>query len=248
MTQLSINVNKFALLRNSRGTDYPNLIEICKKCILYGANGITVHPRPDERHTKFSDLKDIKKLLVDNNSKIEFNIEGYPSEFFIKKVLEVSPNQVTLVPDPPEAITSSFGWDCKENKVFLEEIVKEFKKSNIRVSIFVSPSINTLENLELIKPNRVELYTFDYAHNYKSKSHESIKPYKEVVNYIKKNFPIIDFNAGHDLNLENLNFFLKEITSIKEVSIGHAIVIDSINFGLENTIQKYLKIIKDVNR
>ena len=248
MTQLSINVNKFALLRNSRGTDYPNLIEICKKCILYGANGITVHPRPDERHTKFSDLKDIKKLLVDNNSKIEFNIEGYPSEFFIKKVLEVSPNQVTLVPDPPEAITSSFGWDCKENKVFLEEVVKEFKKSNIRVSIFVNPSINTLENLELIKPNRVELYTFDYAHNYKSKSHESIKPYKEVVNYIKKNFPIIDFNAGHDLNLENLNFFLKEITSIKEVSIGHAIVIDSINFGLENTIQKYLKIIKDVNR
>lgn len=248
MTQLSINVNKFALLRNSRGTDYPNLIEICKKCILYGANGITVHPRPDERHTKFADLKDIKNLLLDNNSKIEFNIEGYPSEFFIKKVLEVSPNQVTLVPDPPEAITSSFGWDCKKNKVFLEEVVKEFQKNNIRVSIFVSPSINTLENLEFIKPNRVELYTFDYAHNYKSMNHESIKPYKEVVNYIKKNFPIIDFNAGHDLNLENLNFFLNEITSIKEVSIGHAIVIDSINFGLENTIKKYLKIIKDVSR
>jgi len=248
MTQLSINVNKFALLRNSRGTDYPNLIEICKKCILYGADGITVHPRPDERHTKFADLKDIKNLLLDNNSKIEFNIEGYPSELFIKKVLEANPNQVTLVPDPPEAITSSFGWDCKENKIFLKEVIKEFQKNNIRVSIFVSPSINTLENLELIKPNRVELYTFDYAHNYKSKSHESIKPYKEVDNYIKKNFPIIDFNAGHDLNLENLNFFLKEITSIKEVSIGHAIVIDSINFGLENTIQKYLKIIKDVNR
>ncbi|MDC0191812.1 pyridoxine 5'-phosphate synthase [Alphaproteobacteria bacterium] len=248
MTQLSINVNKFALLRNSRGTDYPNLIEICKKCILYGANGITVHPRPDERHTKFADLKDIKNLLLDNNSKIEFNIEGYPSEFFIKKVLEVSPNQVTLVPDPPEAITSSFGWDCKTNKVFLEEVVKEFQKNNIRVSIFVSSSINTLENLEFIKPNRVELYTFDYAHNYKSMNHESIKPYKEVVNYIKKNFPIIDFNAGHDLNLENLNFFLNEITSIKEVSIGHAIVIDSINFGLENTIKKYLKIIKDVSR
>ena len=248
MTQLSINVNKFALLRNSRGTDYPNLIEICKKFIQYGANGITVHPRPDERHTKFADLKDIKNLLLDNNSKIEFNIEGYPSEFFIKKVLEISPNQVTLVPDPPEAITSSFGWDCKKNKVFLDEVVKEFQKNNIRVSIFVSPSINTLENLEFIKPNRVELYTFDYAHNYNSMNHESIKPYKEVVNYIKKNFPIIDFNAGHDLNLENLNFFLKEITSIKEVSIGHAIVIDSINFGLENTIKKYLKIIKDVSR
>ena len=248
MTRLSINVNKFALLRNSRGTDYPNLIEICKKCILYGANGITVHPRPDERHTKFADLKDIKNLLLDNNSKIEFNIEGYPSEFFIKKVLEVLPNQVTLVPDPPEAITSSFGWDCKKNKVFLEEVVKEFQKNNIRVSIFISPTINTLENLEFIKPNRVELYTFDYAHNYKLEKHESIKPYKEVVNYIKKNFPIIDFNAGHDLNLENLNFFLKEITLIKEVSIGHAIIIDSINFGLENTIKKYLKIIKDVNR
>ena len=247
MTKLSINVNKFALLRNSRGTDYPNLIEICKKCILYGANGITVHPRPDERHTKFADLKDIKNLLLDN-SKIEFNIEGYPSELFIKKVLEVSPNQVTLVPDPPEAITSSFGWDCKENKIFLKEVIKEFQKNNIRVSIFVSPSINTLENLEVIEPNRVELYTFDYAHNYKSKKDESIKPYKEVVNYIKKNFPIIDFNAGHDLNLENLNFFLKEITLIKEVSIGHAIIIDSINFGLENTIKKYLKIIKDINK
>ena len=247
MTALSVNVNKFALVRNARGADLPNLIDISDKCLNYGADGITVHPRPDERHTKFSDLEPLKNLLSKFENK-EFNVEGYPSDFFVKKVIEVKPDQVTLVPDPPGALTSSFGWDCETNKNLLTDIVSEFKSNNIRVSIFINPSIKTLENLDVIQADRVELYTFDYAHNYKSKKDESIKPYKEVVNYIKKNFPIIDFNAGHDLNLENLNFFLKEITSIKEVSIGHAIVIDSINFGLENTIKKYLKIIKDINK
>lgn len=241
MTQLSVNVNKFALIRNSRDADKPNLVEICKKCIQYGADGITVHPRPDERHAKFSDLKDIKKLTKQSNN-IEFNIEGYPSDFFINKVNEVQPDQVTLVPDPPDAITSSFGWDCNKDKALLKSVVKDFQKNNIRVSLFISPLINTLENLCDIKPNRVELYTYDYAHLFFKNKLKSIEPYKEVVNFITNNSPEISFNAGHDLNLDNLDFFLKEIPETKEVSIGHALVIDAFKFGLEETIKKYSKI------
>ena len=238
MTLLSINVNKFALLRNARGTDYPNLINICKKCIKFGAQSITVHPRPDERHTKFSDLPEISDLVSKSN-KIEFNIEGYPSNKFIKAVIKNQPHQVTLVPDPPETLTSSFGWNCEKNKSFLKEIVSEFKSNKIRVSLFVSPSIQTLENLSDINTDRVELYTFDYAKSFISNNQEAIKPYKEVVKFINKNFPNIGLNAGHDLNLENLSFILKEIPTIKEVSIGHALVCDAFIFGLEKTVEKY---------
>ena len=243
MTLLSINVNKFALLRNSRGTDHPNLIDICNKCIKFGTQGITVHPRPDERHTKFSDLSKISNLIK-KSDQIEFNIEGYPSEYFIKEVIKNTPHQVTLVPDPPEAITSSFGWNFKENKNLLRETVHEFKSNNIRVSLFVSPSIKNLEYLSNINPDRVELYTFDYAKNFALNNQESIKPYKEVASFLQKNFPHIGLNAGHDLNLENLNFILKEIPKIKEVSIGHALVCDAFNFGLEKTIEKYKHIIQ----
>ena len=238
MTLLSINVNKFALLRNARGADYPNLINICKKCIKFGAQGITVHPRPDERHTKFSDLHEISDLVSKSNQ-IEFNIEGYPSNQFIKEVIKNQPHQVTLVPDPPDALTSSFGWNCEQNKNFLKEITSEFKTNKIRVSLFVSPSIKTLENLSDISPDRVELYTFDYAKTFLSNNQNAIKPYKEVANFIQKNFPNINLNAGHDLNLENLDFILKEIPIIKEVSIGHALVCDAFIFGLEKTISKY---------
>ena len=241
MTQLSINVNKFALLRNSRGTDQPNLIEICKKCIQFGAQGITVHPRPDERHAKFADLQDIKNLVSKSNN-IEFNIEGYPSEFFLKKIIEVNPDQVTLVPDPPDAITSSFGWNCKEHENFLKKTVNEFKKNNIRVSLFISPSKYTLENLDSINPDRVELYTYDYAHNFNLDKTKAIKPYKEVYEFVKKISPNIEFNAGHDLNLDNLDFLLKTIPDIKEVSIGHALVLDALDYGLERTINEYVKI------
>ena len=244
MTLLSINVNKFALLRNARGTDHPNLIDVCKKCIEFGADGITVHPRPDERHAKFSDLSNISNLVKESNL-TEFNIEGYPSKYFIKQVLKNHPNQVTLVPDPPEALTSSFGWNCKENKNFLKEVVSEFQSNNIRVSLFISPSIRTLENLFDIKVDRVELYTFDYAKNFLINKNNAIKNYKEVVHFISKNFPKIEFNAGHDLNLENLDFILKEIHLIKEVSIGHALVCDAFIFGLKETILKYKKITKD---
>jgi pyridoxine 5-phosphate synthase len=238
MTVLSINVNKFALLRNARGTDYPNLIEICKKCIKFGAEGITVHPRPDERHTKFSDLSNISNLINKTNQ-VEFNIEGYPSKYFIKEVIKNHPNQVTLVPDPPDAITSSFGWDCKLNKNLLKEVVNEFHLNKIRVSLFVSPSIKSLENLSDIGADRVELYTFEYAKNFMSDKNIAVEPYKEVVNFIIKNFPKIKLNAGHDLNLENLDFILKEIPEIKEVSIGHALVCDAFIFGLEETIKRY---------
>jgi len=241
MTLLSINVNKFALLRNARGTDHPNLINICKKCIKFGAQGITVHPRPDERHAKFSDLSPISNL-IEQSSNIEFNIEGYPSDYFIKEVVKNHPDQVTLVPDPPEALTSSFGWDCQENKNLLKDVVNEFQSKKIRVSLFVSPSIATLENLSYINPDRVELYTFDYAKNFLLNNKNAIKPYKEVANFLHKNFPNIKLNAGHDLNLENLDFILKEIPKIKEVSIGHALVCDAFIFGLEKTIAKYIYI------
>jgi len=241
MTLLSVNINKFALIRNARGTNYPDLIEICTKCIEYGAEGITVHPRSDERHVKYSDLPLLSEGIQKNKRKIEFNIEGYPSEKFCKIVNEIKPNQVTLVPDPPEAITSSFGWDCSENKNLLTDVVGEFKKNDIRVSLFVNPSKKTLENLYDIKTDRVELYTFDYAKKYKDNPEKSIEPFINVVEFLKT-IPNIGINAGHDLNLINLGFLLKKIPSIMEVSIGHALVCDAFEFGLKNTIARYISI------
>ena len=241
MTALSINVNKFALIRNARGADMPNLVDISKKCIEYGADGITVHPRPDERHVKFSDLQELKNL-TNNYEQIEFNIEGYPSDDFIKRVIDVLPDQVTLVPDPPEALTSSFGWDCEVSKIFLTEVINKFRDKNIRVSIFINPSSKTLSNLETIRPDRVELYTYDYAKNYKQNKNSAIKNYLEVTDYLKREFPNISLNAGHDLNLDNLDYILENIPAIKEVSIGHALVCDSIDFGLKETIKKYKRI------
>ena len=243
MTVLSVNVNKFALIRNSRGNDQPNILNISKKCIMYGAKGITLHPRPDERHAKISDLQPLKELIL-NYSNVEFNIEGYPSNNFINKIIEIKPHQVTLVPDPPNALTSSFGWDCEKNENLLKNIVKKFQTNNIRVSIFINPSINTLSFLKHIMPNRVELYTYDYAHNFNNNKEIAILPYLKVVKYLEENFPSIELNAGHDLNLKNLNYFLKNIPSIKEVSIGHALVCDAFEFGLELTIKKYLELIK----
>ena len=243
MTALSINVNKFALIRNARGADVPNLVDISKKCIDYGADGITVHPRPDERHVKYSDLHEIKNLTKDYD-KIEFNIEGYPSDDFISKALDVLPDQVTLVPDPPEALTSSFGWNCEEYQEFLTNVINRFKEKNIRVSIFINPSIKTLSNLEIIKPDRVELYTYDYARNYAVNKTKALASYIEVTEYLRKEFSQISFNAGHDLNLDNLEYLLKNIPTIEEVSIGHALVCDSIDLGLKQTVEKYKKITK----
>ena len=241
MTALSVNVNKFALIRNSRDTNHPDLLKICEKILNLGVDGITVHPRPDERHTKFSDIEPIKNI-VKKFKNAEFNIEGYPSESFIKKIIEIKPDQATLVPDPPDVLTSSFGWDCSTHREFLYNIVKSLQNNNIRVSLFISPSLNTLENLEYILPDRIELYTFDFAKNYTSNKEESILPYLKIVDFIDEHCPTIDINAGHDLSLDNLSFFLSKIPSIKEVSIGHAIVCDAIEFGIEKTIKKYLEI------
>ena len=240
MALLSVNINKFALLRNSRGMNNPDLAEVAKKCIEFGAQGITLHPRPDERHAKFSDLPIISKL-VSNHSNIELNIEGYPSKKFIDEVKEIKPNQVTLVPDPPGALTSSFGWDCSDNKQLLSEVVSKFRSNNIRVSLFINPSKKTLENLSDIKADRVELYTFDYAINYNTSPQNSILPYLEVVKFLKT-ITNININAGHDLNLNNLEYLLKNISVIQEVSIGHALVCDSFEYGLKKTIGKYLSI------
>ena len=246
MASLSVNVNKFALIRNARGANMPNLVDVSKKCIDYGVDGITVHPRPDERHVKFSDLQEIKNLTA-NYEKIEFNIEGYPSDDFIKRVIDVSPDQVTLVPDPPEALTSSFGWDCDKNKDFLTSVIKKFKNNNIRVSIFINPSIDTLSNLKTINPDRVELYTFDYAKNYNDNRTSAIAPYIQVAEYLKKECHQISLNAGHDLNLNNLDYILQNIPEIKEVSNGHALVCDSMDFGLKQTIKKYKNITQQKN-
>ena len=243
MTLLSVNINKFALIRNARSMNQPNLIDICEKCIEYGAEGITVHPRPDERHVKFSDLEPLLGTIKNKNMNIEFNIEGYPSKKFCNIVNKIKPNQVTLVPDPPNATTSSFGWNCLENKKLLSDVVSNFKSSNIRVSLFINPSIETLENLPDINADRVELYTFDYAKNYTTDRKKSIQSYIEVVDFLKK-ISMIGINAGHDLNLNNLSYLLNCIPDIKEVSIGHAIVCDAFEFGLKNTIEKYLSVIK----
>ena len=243
MALLSVNINKFALLRNSRGTNHPDLVEVAKKCIYYGAQGITLHPRPDERHAKFSDLPIISKLVSDY-SNVEFNIEGYPSERFVNEVNKVKPDQVTLVPDPPGALTSSFGWDCLKYKTLLIDVVKDFQQKNIRVSLFVNPSIESLINLNEILPDRVELYTFDFAKNFVLDRENAIKPYLEVTQFLQENIPSISLNAGHDLSLQNLNYLLAKIPSIKEVSIGHALVCDAFKYRLEDTIKKYLSITK----
>jgi len=243
MTSLSVNINKFALLRNSRGANHPDLVEVAKKCIEFGAQGITLHPRPDERHAKFSDLPIISKL-VRNYSNIEFNIEGYPSEKFNNEVNKIKPDQVTLVPDPPGALTSSFGWNCLKYKSLLIDVVKNFQQKNIRVSLFINPSIESLINLNEILPDRVELYTFNFAKNFIYGPENAIKPYLIVAQFLQENTPSISFNAGHDLNLKNLNYLLTKIPTIKEVSIGHALVCDAFEYGLKDTIQKYLTITK----
>ncbi|RAP35079.1 pyridoxine 5'-phosphate synthase [Candidatus Marinamargulisbacteria bacterium SCGC AAA071-K20] len=236
-TRLSINVNKFALIRNSRGENMPDLLDISRKCIEYGSKGITVHPRPDERHVRYSDLEPLRKLTSEYED-IEFNIEGYPSDDFLKKVVEVKPDQVTFVPDPPDALTSSFGWDLEVNKMFLTKICRECRENDIRSSLFISPELKGLEYLNHIGADRVELYTYDYARYYKIDPASAITPYKQVVDYLKANCNV-SINAGHDLSQENLAYLLSELKFIDEVSIGHALVCDSLIDGLEKTVTSY---------
>ena len=236
MTKLSVNINKIATLRNARGEDYPNLVKTAKDIIKFGAEGITIHPRPDERHIKYSDAYDLKQ-----NISTELNIEGNPSKKFINMVCEVKPDQVTLVPDESDAITSNSGWDTVKNFDFLKDVVEEFKLNSIRVSIFIDPDSKMLEGAKKINSDRVELFTGPYAKQYINDKSNAINRYidcSEIANKIG-----IELNAGHDLNQQNLEFFKNNIVNLKEVSIGHALISESLYFGLESTIKSYLKIL-----
>ncbi|BAV95200.1 pyridoxine 5'-phosphate synthase [Ichthyobacterium seriolicida] len=232
MPTLSVNVNKIATLRNSRGGDIPNLLKVVADCESFGAQGITVHPRPDERHITYRDVYDLKDQV-----KTEYNIEGNPISKFIDLVLDVKPTQVTLVPDEENAITSNSGWDTVSNKSFLTEVISELKKNNIRTSVFVYPNEKDIEGAALTGADRIELYTEQYAKNYQNKD-IVIKPYIQAARIANKLG--LGVNAGHDLNIDNLNFFSKNIPQLLEVSIGHSLISDSIYNGLENTIKMYL--------
>ena len=234
MTKLSVNINKIATIRNARGGNTPNLVEAAINCERFGAHGITVHPRPDERHIRYQDVFDLKKVV-----KTEFNIEGYPSESFIKLVLDVVPEQVTLVPDPPEALTSSAGWDTIKNQEFLRKIIAQFHSKNIRVSIFVNPEEAMVRAAATTGTNRVELYTEPYASNFEIDKEKAIAPFISAAKVALECG--IGLNAGHDLSLVNLNYFYQNIPGLLEVSIGHALISDALYYGLENTIQLYLR-------
>jgi pyridoxine 5-phosphate synthase len=234
MTKLSVNINKIATLRNARGGNFPDLKKVAADCERFGAQGITVHPRPDERHIRFQDVYDLKKMVT-----TEFNIEGYPSDKFIKLVMDIKPAQVTLVPDPPDAITSNAGWDTKKNTSLLKEIIAQFQSAHIRTSIFVDPVDEMIEYSKETGTDRVELYTEAYAKNYSANREEAIFHYANAAKVANK--LSIGLNAGHDLSLENLQYFNENIPGLLEVSIGHALISDALYYGLENTIQLYLR-------
>ena len=237
MTKLSVNINKIATIRNARGGNTPSVTDAAKAIENFGAEGITIHPRPDERHITQEDVKHLKSIV-----KTEFNIEGYPSDSFIKMVLNILPEQVTLVPDGPDVITSNAGWDCLKNQDFLVPIIQKFKNAGIRVSLFLDPDPAQVEAAFTCNTDRIELYTEAYASNYKLDKEKAIKPYKLAA---KKATELgLGINAGHDLNLDNLAFFTQEIPNTLEVSIGHALVTESLYNGLESTIKSYLQILK----
>ncbi len=233
MTRLSVNINKIATLRNARGGEFPNVVQTAIDCEKFGAQGITIHPRPDERHIKRKDVYDLKKVV-----NTEFNIEGYPSQSFMEMVLEIKPEQVTLVPDKHDAITSDAGWDVISNFHFLSDIVKELKRQGIRTSIFIDCDIKNIEHAAKTGTNRIELYTEPYATEYITNKEAAIKPYIEASRAAKSNG--IELNAGHDLSLVNLEYFSSNVIDLVEVSIGHALICDALYFGLDNTIKKYL--------
>jgi pyridoxine 5-phosphate synthase len=237
MTKLSVNINKVATLRNARGGNIPNLLQVAVDCERFGAQGITVHPRPDERHIRYRDVPELKPLL-----KTEFNIEGYPSQKFIELVLEVQPAQVTLVPDPPDALTSNAGWDTVKNQSFLRDVIQTFHSRDIRTSIFIETDPGMIEHAAKTGTDRVELYTEQYAKDYTANRQQAIAPFVAAAKTAAASG--LGLNAGHDLNLDNLRFFATEIPGLLEVSIGHALISDALYFGLENTIQLYLRQLK----
>ena len=234
MTKLSVNINKIATLRNARGGELPSVTEAAIKLQEFGAQGITIHPRPDQRHVTRRDVYDLKPLVH-----TEFNIEGNPHRSFIDMVLEVKPDQVTLVPDGEDAITSNAGWDCENNLEFLKLVIAEFKNAGIRTSIFLDPNPEMVKYAAETGADRIELYTEAYATEYSKNREEAIKPYLETAIEAEKYG--LGINAGHDLSLENLKYFADNIPNLLEVSIGHALISEALYMGLENTVQAYLK-------
>jgi pyridoxine 5-phosphate synthase len=238
MTKLSVNINKFATLRNARGGNLPDVIQAARDCERFGAEGITVHPRPDERHIRYRDALDLKPILT-----TEFNIEGNPVKSFIKLVLDICPAQVTLVPDAHDVITSNSGWNTKDNRDFLKDICKTFSNAGIRTSIFVDPDTEMVKYASDTGCDRIELYTEAYAKNYHTDKEMAIEPYIKAAECAAEYN--LGLNAGHDLSLENVRYFRKNIPGLLEVSIGHALICEAIYLGLENTIQSYLRELKN---
>jgi len=233
MTRLSVNINKIATLRNSRGGNTPNVLEAAINCQNFGAQGITVHPRPDERHIRRQDVFEIRPHIT-----TEFNIEGYPGEDFIRMVIEVKAHQVTLVPDTHDQLTSDHGWDTHTNMAFLKEVIARFKNAGIRTSIFVDPDLRMIEGAKETGTDRIELYTEPFATLYPSDPIKAVTPFKEAAIFAHKLG--LGINAGHDLSLKNLRFFHDHVPFLDEVSIGHALIADALYMGLRNTIQDYL--------
>ena len=237
MTKLSVNVNKIATLRNARGGNVPNLLKVATDIESFGGQGITIHPRPDERHIRYQDARDLKKIV-----KTEFNIEGNPISKFIELVLEVKPEQVTLVPDSVDAITSNAGWDTIAHREFLTDVIKTFKSAGIRTSIFVDPDTKMIEGAKAVGTDRIELYTESYATDYENDKEKAIRPFIEAAK--KANELGLGINAGHDLSLDNIKYFAQNIPNLLEVSIGHALISEALYLGLDNVVNMYLQRLK----
>lgn len=234
MTKLSVNINKIATLRNARGGDIPDLLKAAKDIQSFGGQGITIHPRPDERHIRYQDARDLKQVVS-----TEFNIEGNPIPEFVELVLEIKPDQVTLVPDAIDAITSNAGWNTKEHASFLTEVVSEFKRNEIRTSIFMDPDPELIERAATTGTDRIELYTESYAVEYAKGNKEEVRKFAEAAKSATASG--LGINAGHDLNLDNLQFFVSEVPNVLEVSIGHALISEALYLGLENVVGMYLQ-------
>lgn len=237
MTKLSVNINKIATIRNARGGDTPNVVQVAIDCERFGADGITVHPRPDERHITRKDVYDLKQVV-----ETEFNIEGYPDERYIKLIEDVRPEQATLVPDPPGVLTSNAGWETKKHLGFLSDLAQQLKLSGIRSSVFVDTNLENIEFAAKAGFDRIELYTGPYADDYEKNPEKAVELYVKAAEYAQELG--LGINAGHDLSLENLKFFKSEIPFLDEVSIGHALISDALYLGLENTIQRYKLLLK----
>jgi len=237
MTRLSVNINKVALIRNSRGGNLPDLIQVAKDCEAFGAEGITVHPRPDERHIRYSDIPLLKEIV-----QTEFNIEGNPTEPFLKLVLDNPPVQCTLVPDSPDQLTSDQGWDTIKHHQFLTDVIKELQSKGVRVSVFVDPVEKFIEGAKKVGADRIEFYTGNYARQYLKDPQKAVEAHARCARLAAETG--IGVNAGHDLNLDNLRYYQERVSPLLEVSIGHALICDALYFGLQNTIQMYLRLLK----